>query len=160
LTTIRFKRLDPRAQAPTQAHQGDAFDLRSIDEVILEPGVPTLVKTGIAIELPQNMRAWVTPRSGLALRHGITVANSPGLVDPSYRGEVGVILVWGGKNSNATIVDPWRSPSTEMDVYRVLPGDRVAQLSIDLIPAVELIEAEDELSSTDRGDSGFGASGK
>jgi dUTP pyrophosphatase len=181
--TIRWKRLNDAAVMPDAAHPGDAMDLRAIEDVILQPNVPTLVKTGWAIEMPPTVRAWITPRSGLALKHGITVANAPGLIDPAYRGEIGVILLWNGHNGNGGTAFEG-VPFTPRDVigstfsgafdgdqeaeddfldeacnrFRITSGDRIAQISFASILAVEHVETE-ELSATARGESGFGSSG-
>lgn len=184
---VSFKRLHDAAVLPKAAHPGDALDLSAVGEVILQPNVPTLVKTGWAIELPPDYRAWVTPRSGLALKHGITVANAPGLIDPQYRGEVGVILLWNGHahntmqwylpvSGNKRWVDvgpellevekhersvlPWETlyHPTGKYGFRIAPGDRIAQLTISRIEPFEISEAE-ELSTTERGANGFGSSG-
>lgn len=173
--TIKWKRLNDAAVLPKAAHPGDALDLSAVEEVILQPNVPTLVKTGWAIELPENYRAWVTPRSGLALKHGITVLNAPGLIDPAYRGEVGVILMWSGLNPNAQAFSNGRDvqwkhgvdfidfPSGDYHLihltgFRIAPGDRIAQLTYSRIEPTENIESE-ELTETTRGAAGFGSTG-
>ena len=109
---------------------------------MLEPGVPALVPTGLAIELPAGYEAQVRPRSGLALRHAITLPNSPGTIDPAYRGEIGVIMLNLGTGQ-----------------YMVTKGDRIAQIVISRYEAVECVE-EVELSDTTRGGGGFGSSGR
>ena len=97
---VKVKRIHPEAQLPKQARAGDAgMDLFSIDEMTIQPGERKLVKTGIQLQLPKGTEAQVRPRSGLALKHGITVLNSPGTIDEGYRGEIGVILINHGTES-------------------------------------------------------------
>jgi dUTP pyrophosphatase len=141
---IRIKRLSPDAFLPSYAHgpEEDAgMDLRSIESVSLVPGVPYAVQTGLSIELPPGFEAQVRPRSGMALKHAITVPNSPGTIDPAYRGEVKVILLNLGKSN-----------------YQIEKGDRIAQMVIARYEPVELVEGE--LSDTERGEGGFGSSGR
>jgi len=120
------------------------FDLRArVDGSIgLKPGERALVPTGIAVALPSGFEAQVRPRSGLALKHGLTLLNSPGTVDSDYRGEVGVILVNHGR-----------------ETVRIERGDRIAQLVVQELPAVRLRET-DSLPATGRGAGGFGHTGK
>ena len=117
------------------------MDLCSVSTLVLEPGVPQLVPTGLAIELPPGYEAQIRPRSGLALKHSITVPNAPATIDPGYRGELRVILL------NLGSAD-----------YRIERGDRVAQMVIARYEAVEW--AEEDLSDTIRGTGGFGSSGR
>ena len=117
------------------------MDLRAVEEVTLLPGVPTQVPTGIAIELPAGYEAQIRPRSGLALKHAITLPNSPATIDPGYRGEIRVILLNLGS-----------AP------YRIERGDRIAQMVIASYVAAEWVE--EELGSSDRGAGGFGSSGR
>ena len=139
---LLVKRLSPAAQLPSYAHAGDAgLDLYSAVAVSLEPGESRLVGTGISIELPPNTEAQVRPRSGLALKHGITVLNTPGTIDHGYRGEVGVILI----NHGATRFD-------------VQPGMKIAQMVIAPFVTVEVEEAK-ALTGTSRGQGGFGSTG-
>jgi dUTP pyrophosphatase len=140
---IRIQRLRATAQLPNYAHgaQEDAgLDLHAAEAVLLEPGRPRLVPTGLAIEAPPGFEVQVRPRSGLALKHAIILPNSPGTIDPGYRGEVGVILL----NLGAA-------------PYQVHVGDRIAQIVVARYEAVEWEEAE--LSATRRGTGGFGSSG-
>jgi dUTP pyrophosphatase len=142
---VKFKiqRLHPDAEIPKYAHgpEEDAgMDLRSVADVLLEPGVPQAVPTGLSIELPPGYEAQVRPRSGLALKNAITVPNSPGTVDPAYRGEVKVILLNAGR-----------------EPFQVHKGDRIAQMVIAKYEAIEWEEGE--LSDTKRGEGGFGSSG-
>jgi dUTP pyrophosphatase len=139
---LPVKRLREDAVLPLQAYPGDAgFDLTSCEHVILEPGERALIDTGLAVAIPDGYAGFVQPRSGLAARHGITVVNSPGLVDSGYRGELRVVLL----NTDA------REPFT------VEPGMRIAQLVVLPVPAVSLLEV-DELVESDRGVRGFGSS--
>jgi dUTP pyrophosphatase len=117
------------------------MDLCSTEPVTLEPGVPMLVPTGIAIELPPGYEAQIRPRSGMALKHAITLPNAPATIDPGYRGEIRVILLNLG-----------RSP------YRIEAGDRIAQMVVARYEAVEWVESE--LGKSERGASGFGDSGR
>ena len=137
---LRVKRLSEVAILPQSAHEGDAgLDLCSVAEVEIAPGDRGLVSTGFAIELPRGTEAEIRPRSGLALRHGVTVLNSPGTIDQGYRGEILVLLINHGK-----------------DTFRVSPGMKVAQLIIRRRVSIEVIEVA-ALSLTKRGESGFGS---
>lgn len=128
---------------PAKAHADDAaFDLRSAADLELTPGTSTLVPTGIFMELPVGYEAQVRPRSGLALKHNLTLTNSPGTIDAGYRGEVGVIMF----NHNAT-------------AFPVKRGDRIAQMVIAKLPEVELV-LSDDLSESGRGSGGFGSTGR
>ncbi len=137
-------KLKPEAILPTRAHEGDAgLDLYSCESAHLGPGERWGVGTGVAVEIPPGYAGLVLPRSGLAREHGITLVNSPGLIDAGYRGELRVLLL------NA---DP-------AEVFRVEPGDRIAQLVITPIALAEPVEAE-ELADSARGQGGFGSSGR
>lgn len=139
---LMIKKLSPLAIAPHYAHPGDAgMDLFSIENKTLEPGRYALVKTGIAIALPPQTEAQIRPRSGMALKHGITVLNSPGTIDEGYRGEIGVILINHGQES-----------------FTVEPGMKIAQMVIHSVVIADM-EVVDELSDTSRGTGGFGSTG-
>jgi dUTP pyrophosphatase len=139
---LPITRLREDAVLPRQAYPGDAgFDLAACERVTLEPGERALVGTGLAVAIPEGYAGFVQPRSGLAARHGITVVNSPGLVDSGYRGELRVILL----NTDS------REPFT------VEPGMRIAQLVVLPVPALSLLEV-DELAESERGVRGFGSS--
>ncbi|MBR2358306.1 MAG: dUTP diphosphatase [Lentisphaeria bacterium] len=128
---------------PAKAHADDAaFDLRSRTDLTVPVNKSTLVPTGVFIELPVNYEAQVRPRSGLALKHNITLTNSPGTIDAGYRGEVGVIMFNHGPEE-----------------FAVRRGDRIAQMVIAELPEVELQIAE-TLSNSDRGEGGFGSTGR
>jgi dUTP pyrophosphatase len=139
---LLVKRLSAAATLPAYAHPGDAgLDLCAAVAASLEPGERKLVGTGLSIELPPNTEAQVRPRSGLALKHGVSVLNTPGTVDRGYRGEVGVILINHGQ--------------TRFDVH---PGMKIAQMVI--APCVTVsVEETGELSGTARGQGGFGSTG-
>ncbi len=139
---LKVKKLRPEAIIPRAAHPGDAgMDLCAVDGAILAPGETKLIGTGIAIEVAPGAEAQVRPRSGLALKHSVTVLNTPGTIDAGYRGEVGVILINHGR-----------------EPFRVEPGMKIAQMVIQSLPAVEVVEA-DELSDSRRGAGGFGSTG-
>ena len=144
MTKVKFTMLpDCRDLMPKKAHYDDAaFDLRSRVDITLPSRKSTLVPTGLFIELPINFEAQIRPRSGLALKHDIMLTNSPGTVDAGYRGEVGIIM-YNGSNEE----------------FQIKRGDRVAQMVICQLPEVELVEVE-ELSASDRGEGGFGSTGK
>ena len=132
--TVNIKRLDPTVELPKYAHPTDAgLDLRSNEDCVLKPFERRLVSTGLAIALP---------RSGLAIKQGLSIVNTPGLIDAHYRGELKVILI----NLD---------PTNDIQINK---GDRIAQLVIQEVPTVNLIEVE-ELDETDRGKGGFGSSG-
>jgi dUTP pyrophosphatase len=142
--TVRFRMLEECDDLhPRKAHSDDAaFDLRSRVEMILEPRKPYLVPTGLFLELPVGYEAQVRPRSGLALKHALTVLNSPGTVDAGYRGEVGVIMLNAGDES-----------------YKISRGDRVAQMVIAELADIEMLQVN-ELNDSARGAGGFGSTGK
>ena len=140
---VPIKRLDPTVELPTYAYEGDAgLDLRASEDVTLEPFERRLVPTGLAIALPDGYAGFVQPRSGLAIRQGLSIVNTPGLIDAHYRGELKIIAI----NLDA------RKP------IHIRRGDRIAQLVIQAVPAVSLVEVEG-LDETDRGAGGFGSSG-
>jgi dUTP pyrophosphatase len=139
---VAVRRLREGAVLPVQAYEGDAgLDLSACERVRLGPGERAVVATGIAVEIPAGYAGFVQPRSGLAAEHGIGVVNSPGLIDPGYRGEVRVVLL----NTDA------REPFT------VEPGMRIAQLVVTPVASVRLREAA-ELPASERGARGFGSS--
>ena len=140
---LKVKKLSDNAVLPEYAHPGDAgLDLFSNEHVEIEAGQTRLVKTGIVIELPPGTEAQVRPRSGMALKHQITVLNSPGTIDEGYRGEVGVILINHGHNK-----------------FVVQKGMKIAQMVINRVEQVEVKEA-DKLLETHRGAGGFGSTGE
>ena len=140
--TLRFRRVHPDAVLPSYAHPSDAgMDVRSVDELTLAPGQRALVHTGLVMLLPPGYEAQVRPRSGLALKSGVTVLNTPGTIDSGYRGEVGVILANFG----------------EADL-QVKTGDKIAQIVVAPVTQPEIVETEDA-DETDRGADGFGSTG-
>jgi dUTP pyrophosphatase len=145
VTDIPVLQLDPGLPMPARARAGDAgIDLLARSGVTLEPGGGrALVPTGLALELPLGTAGLVLPRSGLALRHGVTCLNAPGLIDPGYRGEVGVILV----NTDPT------------ERYEVHRGDRVAQLLLVSFETATFVSAA-ALEESERGEGGFGHTGR
>ena len=139
---LKVKRLNPSAIWPSYAHEGDSgLDLSATENMVLSPGGSALIKTGIAIVLPEGTEGQLRPRSGLALKSCVTVLNSPGTIDQGYRGEIGVILINHGE-----------SPFT------VQPGMKIAQLVIVPRLQVDVVDT-DELEDSGRGTSGFGSSG-
>ncbi|AEB07077.1 deoxyuridine 5'-triphosphate nucleotidohydrolase [Coriobacterium glomerans PW2] len=141
--SVSIKRLDPSVELPSYAYAGDAgLDLRASETIELGPHERSLVSTGLAIALPEGYAGFVQPRSGMALKRGLSIANSPGLIDAHYRGEIKVIAV---------NLDPRESICIER-------GERIAQLVIQEVPAIRLIEVE-TLDETQRGTGGFGSSG-
>lgn len=144
LIRVPILKLDPAAIIPSQANPDDAgVDLYSIEEVTLTPFARVAVRTGIAIALPEGTVGLVHPRSGLALKQGLAVLNSPGTIDAGYRGEIKIILI---------NLDP------KNDIL-ISPGDRIAQLVIQEFKAVEF-ELVSELTESDRGSGGFGSTGQ
>lgn len=140
--TLKIKKLTPEAQIPSYAHEGDAgLDLYSVSECEIKPNTSCLISTGICIELPQNTEAQIRPRSGLALKYQITVLNSPGTIDCSYRGEIGIILI---NHSQKT--------------FKVSKGMKIAQMVIKPVITVTIKECNN-LNLSNRGDNGFGSTG-
>ena len=140
---LPFRRIDPAVSLPSYAHPGDAgLDLASAVDVEIQPGDRTMVPTGLAVAIPDGYAGLVLPRSGLASQYGLTLANSPGLIDSGYRGEIVCAVV---------NLDNERS-------VRIQRGDRIAQLVIVPVAAVEPLLV-DELPHSDRGQGGFGSSG-
>ena len=139
---LPVRRLRADAVLPSQAYAGDAgLDLAACEGVTLEPGERATVPTGIAVEIPDGHAGFVQPRSGLAARHGISVVNSPGLIDSGYRGEIRVVLL-----------------NTDMrNAFTVKTGMRIAQLVVAPVAAVRPVEVE-ELAVSERSDQGFGSS--
>ena len=137
------QRLDAGVPIPAYAREGDAgLDLHAAEDVTLAPGARALVGTGIAVALPPGCAGFVLPRSGLALRHGVSIVNAPGLIDAGYRGEVKVLLVN-------------HDPAASVTLRR---GDRIAQLVVQRAERAELVEV-DELPSSARGAGSFGSTG-
>lgn len=141
---IKIHRIHADAHLPAYAHgplEDAGMDIRCIEGAVLEPGVPQALPTGLALEIPPNYEVQIRPRSGLALKHAITLPNSPATIDPGYRGELKVILLNLGKLP-----------------YEVQAGDRIAQMVVARYEAVEW--AETPLADSVRGIGGFGSSGR
>jgi len=140
---LPFQRLDPKATLPERAHPGDAgLDLRSVIDIEIAPGKRAMVPTGLAVAIPDGHAGLVLPRSGLASRQGLTLANAPGLIDAGYRGEVICAVV---------NLDPSQA-------VKIARGDRIAQLVIVAVPEVRSVVV-DELPPSTRGEGGFGSTG-
>lgn len=141
---LRFNRLSDAATLPTRAHDGDAgLDLSAAEETTIGPGERVSVGTGLAVEIPEGHAGLVLPRSGLAMRHGITLPNAPGLIDAGYRGELRVLLLNTDRSA----------------AFRVEAGDRIAQLLVTPFADAEPVEAG-RLTASARGEGGFGSSGR
>ncbi|MBL7959476.1 dUTP diphosphatase [bacterium] len=142
MQNLKIQRIHPDAKLPEYAHPGDAgLDLFSVEEAVIQPGETKLIGTGIIIELSENTEAQIRPRSGLALKHQITVLNSPGTIDHGYRGQIGVILINHGKKP-----------------FTVESGMKIAQMVIAPVMSVNVIDT-DTLTETKRGEGGFGSTG-
>jgi len=143
VTELPFRKLRPDAKLPAAQHPGDAgLDLCSAVDVVVEPGERVMIPTGVAVAIPDGHAGLVLPRSGLASKHGLTMANSPGLIDAGYRGEV----ICAAVNLDRE------------EAVKILVGDRIAQLVIVELPNVAPIWME-ELPASTRGESGFGSTG-
>lgn len=142
MIALPVRRLRDEATLPARAYAGDAgLDLAACERVELGPGERALVPTGIAVAVPEGYAGFVQPRSGLAARHGIALVNSPGLIDSGYRGEIRVVLL-----------------NTDRErVFVAEAGERIAQLVVLPVPALDLVEV-DELPASERGGRGFGSS--
>lgn len=142
---VAFRRLVPEARAPERAHAGDAgYDLRSVVAAELQPGGRAVVGTGVSLAIPEGYAGLVLPRSGLAVKHGISLINAPGLIDSGYRGEIRVPLINHDRG----------------ETFRVEPGMRVAQLVLVRAAGAAFEEVELLEDGADgRGEGGFGSSG-
>lgn len=140
---VLFEKIHPDAVIPFYAHKGDAgMDLFSVDELVIECSQSALVHTGLRMRLPEHTEAQIRPRSGLALKHQITVLNSPGTVDEGYRGELCIILINHGK-----------------EPFKIEKGMKIAQMIIAPVMQVMVEETFDVGTDTSRGEKGFGSSG-
>jgi dUTP pyrophosphatase len=140
---LPVKRLDPTIPLPRYAKPDDAgLDLHAAEPTVLKPGERALVPTGLAVAIPKGFAGLVMPRSGLALRHGVTVLNAPGVIDAGYRGELKVLLINHDRTTTATLAR----------------GERIAQLVLTPVSTAELAEVE-TLPDSERGDGGFGSTG-
>jgi dUTP pyrophosphatase len=141
---LPFRKLDPTVPLPERAHPGDAgLDLASNLDVEVPPGERAMIPTGLAVAIPEGHAGLVLPRSGLASRHGLTLANAPGLIDPGYRGEVMIAVVNLDRN----------------EPVKIARGDRIAQLVVVPVDQIEPASVE-ELPPTTRGEGGFGSTGR
>ena len=139
---LKIRRVHPDASLPSYAHEGDAgLDIRSVEELEIAPGARALVHTGLVFMLQPGWEAQVRPRSGLALKHGVTVLNTPGTIDAGYRGEVGVILANFGT-----------------DPFKIAKGDKIAQVVVSPVVRADIVETN-EIDATERGSGGFGSTG-
>ncbi len=140
---IEIKKVDPVATLPEYNHRGEdaGLDLYTTESKVLAPGEHKLFKTGIAIAIPKGYAGFVNPRSGLALKHGITVLNADGVIDPGYRGEIGVVLINHGRKD-----------------HKIERNDRIAQLIIQKYETIVWKEVQ-QLSLSNRGKDGYGSSG-
>lgn len=140
---LKVKKLNENARIPFYAREGDAgMDLYSCEDYVLKSGERKLFPTGLAFEIPRGFEMQLRPRSGLALKKGISIVNSPGTVDSGYRGDVGLILINHGQED-----------------FEIKIGDRIAQAVLNKIETAEFVEVS-ELDESDRGSGGFGHSGK
>jgi dUTP pyrophosphatase len=140
---VEILREDKDLQLPKYQHEGDAgMDLYSAEDYVLKPGERKIFSTGIKLAIPKGYEVQIRPRSGLAIKQGITVLNTPGTIDHQYRGMVGVILINHSKES-----------------FEIKKGERIAQMVLNKFENFELEEVE-ELSETERGEGGFGSTGK
>lgn len=142
--TLKLKKLDDSVPTPAYAKPGDAgLDLYAAQDASIDPGCREIISTGIAIAIPEGYAGFVQPRSGLAAREGLTIVNTPGLIDSGYRGEIKVIAL-----------------NTDLEnTIQIKRGERIAQLVIQEVPVVT-IDVVDELDATERGEGGFGSTGK
>jgi dUTP pyrophosphatase len=139
---IKIKKINSEAILPHYMHKGDAgMDLFSCENYILGPGERKLFGIGLKIEIPEGYEMQIRPKSGLTLKYGITVLNTPGTIDSSYRGEVGVILI-----------------NHRDEDYEIKKGEKIAQAVINRVETAEITEVE-ELSDSSRGEGGFGSTG-
>jgi dUTP pyrophosphatase len=140
---FEVKKLHRDAKIPSYARQGDAgFDLHSVENYEIHPGKRELIKTGLAVAVPEGYELQIRPKSGLALKYGLSVLNSPGTVDSGYRGEVGIILINYGD-----------------EIYNVEKGEKIAQGVLNKIEIADFVEVE-ELEDSQRGIGGFGSTGR
>lgn len=140
---LNIKKIHTDAITPSYAHHGDAgLDLFSVEERLLKAGERGIIRTGLIVELPKGTEGQIRPRSGLALKHGITLLNSPGTIDEGYRGELGIIIINHGKED-----------------FLVTKGMKIAQMVVQSVLSVEVQEV-DYLADTKRGTGGFGSTGQ
>jgi|TARA_Y100000034_G_scaffold46233_1_gene56891 dUTP pyrophosphatase len=143
MVKIKIKKIHPDAIIPKYAHKGDSgMDVYSVEEFELKTLERKLVKTGLSFEIPVGYEIQTRPKSGLAIKYGITIVNAPGTIDSCYRGELGIILM-----------------NTDKENYSVKKGEKIAQIVLQKVEEIEFIKTEN-LNSTSRGENGFGSTGK
>ena len=143
MVKIKIKKIHPDAIIPKYAHKGDSgMDVYSVEEFELKTLERKLVKTGLSFEIPIGYEIQTRPKSGLAIKYGITIVNAPGTIDSCYRGELGIILM-----------------NTDKETYLIKKGEKIAQIVLQKVEEMEFIETEN-LDSTSRGDKGFGSTGQ
>jgi len=142
MVKLKIKKLNESAVIPSYAHKGDAgMDLFSTEEYNLKPKERKLISTGLSVEVPEGYELQVRPRSGLALKKGISIVNAPGTIDAGYRGEIGVIMINHGEED-----------------FEINKGDKIAQAILNKVEFAEIQEV-DELNESERGEGGFGSTG-
>jgi len=140
---LKIHKVDKDLPTPKYSHAGDAgMDIYAVEQGVLTPGEYRLFSTGIKVAIPEGHEIQIRPRSGLALKHGISIVNAPGTIDFGYRGMIGVVLINLGK-----------------ETFEVKRGDRIAQMVLKRVEQAEVIEVE-ELDDTTRGEGGYGSTGK
>lgn len=140
---LKIKKLNQDAIIPNYAHATDSgMDLYSVEDKIIAPSETTLIKTGISIELPKKTEAQIRPKSGIALKHSVTVLNTPGTIDEGYTGEIQIIMINHGKTA-----------------YKINKGEKIAQMVIMPVIRVAIQEVTNDLKNTSRGSGGFGSTG-
>lgn len=158
MVKLGFKKIHPDAVLPNKAHESDAgMDVYAVENTYLNPFEPTLVRTGLVPDIPDGYEIQVRPRSGLALKHGVTVWNSPGTVDSGYKNEIGIILLWSPE-----IIRLINLPFDMPDAFLIQKGDRIAQFVLAPVVQCEVAEVSDvgESDRSKAGHGGFGSTGK
>ena len=164
MVEIGFKKIHAKARLPEKAHASDAgFDVYAVEDVALKPFTPTLVKTGLVPNIPDGYEIQVRPRSGMALKNGVTVWNAPGTVDAGYKGEIGVILLFSPENGSLSrLIQDGTVVRKELSEFKVHAGDRIAQFVVAPVITCTVHEVED-VGESDRskvGHDGFGSTGQ
>lgn len=167
--TVGFKKVHPDAKLPTYAHEGDAgMDVYAVEDVQLEPGKATLIKTGLIADIPQGYELQVRPRSGLALKENVTVWNGPGTIDAKYRGEIGVVLMFIPSFDKVRCTRfismdeqsvKYSHDGLSAASYMLKKGDKIAQLVLAPVTTCYPVEIEEVNTDTGRGAGGFGSTG-
>ena len=164
MVEIGFKKVHNKARLPEKAHLSDAgFDVYAVEDTVLKPFTPTLVKTGLIPNIPEGYEIQVRPRSGMALKNGVTVWNAPGTVDAGYKGEIGVILLFSPENGSLSrLIQDGTGVRKELSEFKVHAGDRIAQFVVAPVLPCTVHEVED-VGESDRskvGHDGFGSTGQ